>query len=420
MLLSPQFGRELIDADSAPSAEAVREQLRSLLAHPLFTNSKRYPVLLGYAVEQALLGNARDLKERTIGVEAFGREPNYDVGLDPVVRSTAAEVRKRLTQYYYNPDHAGELVIELPVGSYVPSFRPPAHHHAALTTTGAFAFKVELPARESVGSPVVLAASTSPHSNLTRRQWSLIILALLVAASIGFGIARIKPFSFAGESSNLERFWAPVAGSASRVTYCLGEPESAIDRENRALDVLPEYASLNVSDVTTLARSVVPLVSRNSSFRVVASSHASFAQLREGPVVLIGAFDNVWTMRITQNLPIGFESDHQFRKVVDRKGPQKRLWAIDGQLPETKLAQDYAIVARIRDNITGQPVIILAGIWGEGTEAASEVVSNPVALNAMLKKAPKGWDHMNLEAVIETQLIDGHPGPPSVLAVEAW
>src|SRR5579863_486730 len=114
------------------NAVQVREQLNRLLAHSLFTNSKRYPVLLAYAVEQALLGNASDLKERTIGVEAFGREPNYDVNLDPVVRTTAAEVRRRLIQYYYSPDHAGELIIELPVGSYVPSFRESLPHHPAI------------------------------------------------------------------------------------------------------------------------------------------------------------------------------------------------------------------------------------------------------------------------------------------------
>src|SRR6202012_916136 len=116
-----------------PNAALVREQLNRLLAHPLFTNSKRYPVLLAYTVEQALLGNAGELKERTIGVEAFGREPNYDVNLDPVVRMTAAEVRKRLIQYYYNPDHAGELIIELLVGSYVPLFREPSSHATVQT-----------------------------------------------------------------------------------------------------------------------------------------------------------------------------------------------------------------------------------------------------------------------------------------------
>src|ERR1700730_8657637 len=112
-------------AESKPLIETprIREQLERLLVHPLFANSKRYPALLANAVEQTLLGNAADLKERSIGVEVFGRSPTYDANADPVVRITAGEVRKRLTQYYYETSHRGELVIELPTGSYIPAFR---------------------------------------------------------------------------------------------------------------------------------------------------------------------------------------------------------------------------------------------------------------------------------------------------------
>ena len=52
---------------------------------------------------------------------------------------------------------------------------------------------------------------------------------------------------------------------------------------------------------------------------------------------------------------------------------------------------------------------ILAGILGEGTEAASKVASNPAYLDAMLQKAPKKWDQLNLEAVIEANVIEGTP-----------
>jgi hypothetical protein len=135
---------------------------------------------------------------------------------------------------------------------------------------------------------------------------------------------------------------------------------------------------------------------------------------------LIGAFDNIWTMRITQDLPFGFEVDKEVRKLVDRRSAQPRSWTLQWEVPYTKLAKDYAVVARIHDNVTGQPVIIVAGILGPGTEAASEVVSNPDSLNAVLRKAPKNWEQVNLEAVIETNVIDGHPGPPNVLAVETW
>src|SRR5271165_5957649 len=110
---------------SLPDPAAVREQLQRLLAHPLFANSKRYPALLAHAVEQTLLGNAGELKERSIGIEVFGRSPSYDANADPVVRISAGEVRKRLSQYYYDSAHDGELVVELPVGSYVPLFRAP-------------------------------------------------------------------------------------------------------------------------------------------------------------------------------------------------------------------------------------------------------------------------------------------------------
>jgi len=89
MLSAPQSEKEPNRTEFASNAVLIRQQLKRLLAHPLLTNSKRYPVLLAYTVEQALLGNASELKERTIGVEAFGRRPDYDVNLDPVVRTTA-------------------------------------------------------------------------------------------------------------------------------------------------------------------------------------------------------------------------------------------------------------------------------------------------------------------------------------------
>lgn len=414
MQLSPQFEKELNARESTPSAILVREQLRRLLAHTLFTNSKRYPVLLAYTVKQALDGNASELKERTIGVEAFGREPAYDVNLDPVVRTTAAEVRKRLIQYYYNPDHAGELLIELPVGSYVPSFRVPSTSQTGSATESVSGHRIG----DAVASGVGQADGARRPAGVGIRDWILIGITLLCAAVIGFGVGHLN---LSRQQSSRERFWQPITASSSRITYCLGEPRDSTDNERLLAPGTPLYGGLDVSDVITLARSIVPLVPRNGSFRVVAASSTEFTQLREGPFVLIGAYDNIWTMRVTQDLPFGFEYDNNRNRIlVDRKSDPKRSWSLRWEVPHTKLAQDYAIIARIHDKVTGQAVIVLAGILGAGTEAAGEVVSNPEYLNAMLEKAPKNWDQMNLEAVIETNVIEGHPGPPTVIAVATW
>jgi hypothetical protein len=405
-----------------PDPALVREQLRRLVAHPLFTNSKRYPVLLTYTVEQTLLGNASELKERTIGIEAFGREPVYDVNLDPVVRTAAAEVRKRLSQYYYNPDHAGELVIELPIGSYVPTFREPTTSQVGFAAEPLVAEKVKSLPKDSVFQSITDAKPEQAHSRLVTRRWIPIAIALLVAALIGFSVGRVRlpsQAADAGGPSNMARFWQPITASSSRVTYCLAEPTDSVDAQNRAFPA-SEGGNLNTYDVITLARSLVPLVPKNGQFRVLSASDSGFSQLREGPFVLIGAFDNPWTMRITQDLPIGFEYDNHVREVVNRKSAPKKIWTLQWQVPGKSLSRDYAIVARLHDTVTGEPVIILAGILGEGTEAASELVSNPAYLDAMLQKAPKNWDRLNLEAVIEANVIEGHPGPPTVVAVETW
>src|SRR5271168_5145370 len=171
MLETSQSDRESNAGEFISNSALVREQLNRLLAHPLFTNSKRYPVLLAYTVEQALLGNANELKERTIGVEAFGRVPSYDVNLDPVVRTTAAEVRKRLIQYYYSPDHAGEVIIELPVGSYIPAFREPASQLSARSDPEVKAEQIEQIPRSPIASEVDAVNSKRIPSLLFAVRW---------------------------------------------------------------------------------------------------------------------------------------------------------------------------------------------------------------------------------------------------------
>ena len=118
MPVAPKSMQDLEPQVPVLDPAAVREQLERLVTHSLFANSKRYPALLAYVVEQTLLGKASDLKERSIGIEVFGRSPSYDANADPIVRITAGEVRKRLSQYYYDASHAGELVRELPIGTY--------------------------------------------------------------------------------------------------------------------------------------------------------------------------------------------------------------------------------------------------------------------------------------------------------------
>ena len=424
MALALKSATETALPNSGLEAGAIREQLGRLLVHPLFANSKRYPALLAYAVEQTLLGNSQELKERTIGIEVFGRSPSYDANADPVVRITAGEVRKRLMQYYYDSTHHGELVIELPTGSYVPFFHAPER-----------AEEPALPAPE----PSTLLPGPAPAPAASRFPWLLIAGLAVLGAAVGLGTGFGTGFWYRGvhdiqPATNIDRFWAPITAGSNTATYCLGEPAknldvgsiSSFDTPVNNSKPEPLYFRLHYSghlalaDVITLTRTAAALETRHKAFRVMPASEASFAQLREGPIVLIGAFDNIWTLRVTQKLRFGFESKDGVALIVDRKSQKETTWATAWDLPYEKLSRDYAIVARIHDSTTGQPVIIAAGISEEGTEAAGEILYNPVYLESLLAKLPSNWEQMNMEAVIETQVIQGHSGPPNILAVETW
>src|SRR5229473_5017955 len=149
-----------------PSTEvekgAVQQQLEKLLATSLFNSSKRYPSFLRFAVTRALAGQTDQLKERLLGVEIFGRPADYDTNTDPIVRVTAAEIRKRIEQYYQDPRHSQEIRLFLPSGSYAPQFSWPGR------PTGLSASPVESPSQADESPAIHTADAPSPEPGAGR------------------------------------------------------------------------------------------------------------------------------------------------------------------------------------------------------------------------------------------------------------
>src|ERR1700709_2176355 len=109
--------REMWRPGNQEEREAVRAEMERILASPHFCNSKRYPALLRYIVENTIEGRSEFLKERMLGVHVFDRPPLYDTNADTVVRYTAGEVRKRLALYYHEAEDRPKIQISLPAAS---------------------------------------------------------------------------------------------------------------------------------------------------------------------------------------------------------------------------------------------------------------------------------------------------------------
>src|SRR5437763_17202911 len=98
------------------SPELVRTQMEKILSSRGFARNDRLSGFLRFVIEQELSGRADAIKESVIGVECFGRQADYDVRQDSVVRNEAAKLRSRLVEYYLAEGAADELIIDLPKG----------------------------------------------------------------------------------------------------------------------------------------------------------------------------------------------------------------------------------------------------------------------------------------------------------------
>jgi hypothetical protein len=404
--------------ESEGEKQLVRAQLEKLLRDPHFRTSKRYPTMLRYVVEQTLEGNEDAVKERTLGVEVFHRTPDYDTSLDSVVRLSAGEVRKRIAQYYQSPEHQKELRIELNPGSYVPVFYMPDQdsYDVAQNSTAA-------PANSEPGSHAWKHGAT---------YW--LVGALAAGILLTAGVIYWKHSQVRSRQSAFEAVWSPLLVSNRNILVCLGESDFSLPNgitfdQNRPDNdsVIEAFADkrdfVPFPDVQTFSRLTSFLDARRHAFSVQSSRTTTYSQLRENPVLLIGAFNNRWTLNRTAALRFrfaGLEGTDTAIWIEDAQHQDSREWQINSTDPRSKVGKDYALVARFTDNATGQVVMIAAGLAGSGTKAAGEFLTDENGLEQLAVDAPPGWKNKNFEAVVSSQVVDGMQGKPTVVAKVFW
>jgi hypothetical protein len=385
--------------------------LEQVLASPLFRGSRRCQSLLRFITERTLAGDTGSLKERTLGVEVFGREPDYDTGEDPIVRASAAEIRKKLAQYYQQPGHESAPRIELSSGSYVAEFH-------------------------FTESSVVAPAHP-------RKRWWAIAGVCAAVAVLVLTVALALP---RWKRSDLDQLWGPLLKAPGTVLICMGQPVTYNLRSAQAQDAIqgfgpaapsgkPPHPAIReedlilvrdryvaLGDAVCLVHLTSLLESYGKPYRIRGEQSTSFADLRDTPVILVAAFDNPWTLRIAGQLRFTFVKDREGETdmVHDRLHPENTGWKLTGAWPNWDIPTDYAIVSRVLDTSTDRPVIIAAGITQYGTMAAGEFLSNGEYFADAVRQLPRDWQKKNLQIVLSVPVVNRISGRPRILATHVW
>jgi hypothetical protein len=401
---------------------AVVDEMNHVLANPTFKSSKRCVALLRYLVDHALAEEEDGTKERTLGIEVFGRDANYDTNADPIVRRTANEIRKRLAQYYQEStlDHA--VKIRLVAGSYLPEFDFVSENLSWEP------IKEKLP--EKSPEPFTLhrndGVQSEKRKNFFRRNWLLAIAGALLIVISGLLLIRLDAFR-----SPEYWVWKPLLDSGGRITVCLsdltplGSGQGNVSTQAASSDAPPALIShgspqdASFADVHVAHEISTQLLGFKKETSLQPSSALTFQDFRQRPTVLIGGANNPWALILLKGLRYTVQIDPktQDKWIQDAQNPSTRNWKIDGKLQSTDTFDDYAVVTRFFYKETGQWILALSGLEAHGTEAAGELVADP----AFAKFIPTSVrPHGNFQIVLRASVIRGSTGPLEILAVHTW
>jgi hypothetical protein len=343
------------------------------------------------------------LKERTLGVCLFQRDPAYDTSDDAIVRVTASDVRKRLLQFYRTTTTHSNIRITLASGSYIVQF--------SYEADPAFIEVQPTAVEPQLAAPVI---ANTPASRL---PWRFVVASLAAAL-----FALILWLGFQPDFTATNSLpWSVILRKSHPLKIVLSDPNIATFQnlfgyrlslaDYAARRYLPETASLptdaggifrilrgdNVAAVdaaTTLRIGAVVPPARIQTFRARTLQSSDFRT--DDNFILMGSpISNPWVGLFQDQLDFEFWYDPERREeVIRNKRPaQGELSVYPPTVPGWGTGHAYAIAAFLANPNQSGRVMILSGSNAAATEAVGKFVADPELVARTLKA--RGFDPHN-------------------------
>lgn len=163
-------------SQTMPPRAEIEAALERIQEWPGLARSPQLARFLNYIVTARLDGNEAGIKAYSIAVDVLGRPQSFDPQSDPIVRVQARRLRAALEEYYAGDGAAETVRFYLPVGRYIPEFRPPEDDAARAP-------------RESVApvGPSGTTVRTRERSWLARLD-DIVLLVVLVFVALGIAV----------------------------------------------------------------------------------------------------------------------------------------------------------------------------------------------------------------------------------------
>jgi hypothetical protein len=463
--------------ESSESVEAaeVRQTLETILKSKHFVNAHKRKKFLQLICDYYLEGRAQELNEYTLAYDVFGRENGYNPSSDPIVRVVAHEIRKKLDAYYQTDGAKDAIRLEIPAGSYQPIFTRQRAlagiSDSESSVAGTNPDRASGSAKPLFSPPVVLlclalavaitgiiflslsnrdlrheiAATGAPkdvpaYGELWQPFMGVSAPPLVVLSNPP--VLRLAnasdPAATAGESIPITadaqqalqkklvlkpEITVDESGGRRPTSSGDGQKESFVVKHTEAPRlILSTNAYTGMGEAIALHRITDLFRSANRSILVKQSRTLSAEDLKSHNIILLGGvWVNEWSGKLPQNEDFVFSNNG----TVQNRNPQPG--ELGEYIPQFEgrtgaLLVDYALITVKPNLFETSKVMILAGVYSEGTEAAAEYVTNKRyvdLLNQRLKQVSEGGQPNSFQALLKVEVENGIPTTISVLALHA-
>ncbi len=398
------------------SPEEKRQALERVLKSQTFSRSDQLKRFLQYICEKDIAGDAHQLNEYSIAVEALGRPVNYSPSEDSSVRTRAHALRQKLQEYYELEEVDAELKIQVPKGSYHPQF---LREMVAETPE---VIEVSMPVPAVIDVP-------ETRSRIFWRPFLAGLVTALVLSAGGVGMwllfRPVRVTAVNGIDPSVRQLWGQMLRAGEEVEICVATPPAMLLHSYKdgqlppigphlitaPKDISSWYDGLQMADGggklfmhrtqdvflfgdSLAASSAVQLISRAGAVpQVVPESNLRAFVLRGRNVLLIGSPNySPLAARFLMNAPLSVHYDPVNGEEVVSDG------VTDGSSKLTfrplhnehgMLTQAYGLITILPSQPPGMgeaQTIILSGITSAGPQAALEFLRSGDSLRVLTRK----------------------------------
>ncbi len=417
--------------------DQAREQIQRIFESELFRSSGVQRRLFKYLAEKGLAGEADQLKEYAVGVDALGKPESYDPRHDSTVRIQSSRLRQKIIEYYQTSGQADPVRIDFPRGHFKLLFTP----------------------REPPSVPAF---------ERTAWQWRVVSLAALgafvIAAGLGAywhaSLVRLEQATATVTDAwqpALEEFWGTFLNTKKPTLICLGTPlfiripslgfvrqpytmhdwedavrSGTVKRLEQSFPgerAEPWYAFTGIGESGGTFLLAKLLGTRIPDLQFATSTALTWNEIGANNLIFVGPpkFNaQIRDLPIEQDLVMQSDNVEGVRNLRPRAG-EPAFFGNGIMDAQNQTGETYAVISRLPGLHGRGEVLVLAGPWMPGSLAACQYVTIEAHARELLSKIrlPSGklppyyqvlikckfehWTPVQISYVLHHVLLTGRP-----------